>query len=292
MSTPRPSRSRAQIRRLHRRRHQVDGAGRHRRRGRAASSARPTRRRDFDVVSNPEFLREGSAIDDFMRPDRVVDRHRERARARGHARALPPAVPERDADPVHRACETAELIKYAANAFLAMKITFINEIADLCEKVGADVHDVARGIGLDGRIGTQVPASPGPGYGGSCFPKDTLALVKTARDAGAPSRLDRDRRSRSTTRASAQMVEHDRRRARRLGRGQDGRGPRPHLQAEHRRHARRARAVDHPAAAGEARRQGAAPTIPKAWTRRKKLMPDVDYRERCLRRDRPAPTRW
>ena len=142
---------------------------------------------EFDVASNPEFLREGSAIPDFMRPDRVVI-GAESDRAREVLRRLYRPLYLIEAPIVFTGIETAELTKYAANAFLAMKVTFINEMADLCEKVGADVHDVARGIGLDGRIGRKF-LHPGPGYGGSCFPKDTLALVRTAQDYGAPSRL-------------------------------------------------------------------------------------------------------
>jgi UDPglucose 6-dehydrogenase len=142
---------------------------------------------DFDVASNPEFLREGNAIGDFMRPDRVVI-GTESERAREVLRRLYRPLYLIEAPIVFTGIETAELTKYAANAFLAMKVTFINEMADLCEKVGADVHDVARGIGLDGRIGRKF-LHPGPGYGGSCFPKDTLALVRTAQDYGAPSRL-------------------------------------------------------------------------------------------------------
>jgi UDPglucose 6-dehydrogenase len=142
---------------------------------------------DFDVASNPEFLREGSAIGDFMRPDRVLI-GAESDRARDVLRQLYRPLYLIEAPIVFTGIETAELTKYAANAFLAMKVTFINEMADLCEKVGADVHDVARGIGLDGRIGRKF-LHPGPGYGGSCFPKDTLALVRTAQDYGAPSRL-------------------------------------------------------------------------------------------------------
>jgi UDPglucose 6-dehydrogenase len=141
----------------------------------------------FDVASNPEFLREGNAIGDFMRPDRVVI-GAESDRARDVLRQLYRPLYLIEAPIVFTAIETAELTKYAANAFLAMKVTFINEMADLCEKVGADVHDVARGIGLDGRIGRKF-LHPGPGYGGSCFPKDTLALVRIAQDYGAPSRL-------------------------------------------------------------------------------------------------------
>ena len=142
---------------------------------------------DFDVASNPEFLREGAAISDFMRPDRVViGTGSERARevlGRVYRPLYLIETPIIFTEP-----ETAELIKYAANAFLATKITFINEMADLCEKLGADVHDVARGIGLDGRIGRKF-LHAGPGFGGSCFPKDTLALVRTAAQAGAPTRI-------------------------------------------------------------------------------------------------------
>jgi len=139
---------------------------------------------DFDVVSNPEFLREGSAISDFMRPDRVVI-GAETDRARNLMRQLYNPLYLIETPILFTRRETAELIKYAANAFLATKITYINEIADLCEKVGADVHDVARGMGLDGRIGGKF-LHPGPGYGGSCFPKDTLALVRIAQEAGTP----------------------------------------------------------------------------------------------------------
>jgi UDPglucose 6-dehydrogenase len=142
---------------------------------------------DFDVASNPEFLREGNAIGDFMRPDRVVI-GAESERAREVLRRLYRPLYLIEAPIVFTGIEAAELTKYAANAFLAMKVTFINEMADLCEKVGADVHDVARGIGLDGRIGRKF-LHPGPGFGGSCFPKDTLALVRIAQEYGAPSRL-------------------------------------------------------------------------------------------------------
>jgi UDPglucose 6-dehydrogenase len=142
---------------------------------------------EFDVASNPEFLREGNAIGDFMRPDRVVI-GTESERAREVLRRLYRPLYLIEAPIVFTGIETAELTKYAANAFLAMKVTFINEMADLCEKVGADVHDVARGIGLDGRIGRKF-LHAGPGYGGSCFPKDTLALMRTAQDYDAPSRL-------------------------------------------------------------------------------------------------------
>ncbi len=137
----------------------------------------------FDVASNPEFLREGSAIEDFMRPDRVVIGADSEA-ARAVLRALYRPLYLLETPMVFTGIETAELIKYAANAFLATKITFINEIADLCEAVGADVQEVAKGIGLDGRIGGKF-LHAGPGFGGSCFPKDCRALVRTAREAEA-----------------------------------------------------------------------------------------------------------
>lgn len=139
---------------------------------------------DFDVVSNPEFLREGSAITDFTHPDRVIIGATSE-RARETMREVYRPLFLNQTPIVFTERRTAELIKYAANTFLATKITFINEIADLCEKVGANVQDVARGIGLDGRIGNKF-LHAGPGYGGSCFPKDTLALVRTAQDFGSP----------------------------------------------------------------------------------------------------------
>ncbi len=142
---------------------------------------------DFTVVSNPEFLREGAAINDFKRPDRVVvGTTDERARERMSELYRPLFLNETPIIFTER--RTSELIKYAANAFLAMKITFINEVADLCEAVDANVQEVARGIGLDNRIGRKF-LNAGPGYGGSCFPKDTLALMKTARDSDAPIEL-------------------------------------------------------------------------------------------------------
>jgi UDPglucose 6-dehydrogenase len=143
-----------------------------------------TERVNFDVASNPEFLREGAAIEDFMRPNRVVIGV-ESERGREKMRELYRPLFLIETPILFTGLETAELIKYAANGFLAMKISFINQVADLCEKVGADVHDVARGIGLDGRIGQKF-LHPGPGYGGSCFPKDTRALVEIARQAHAP----------------------------------------------------------------------------------------------------------
>ena len=139
---------------------------------------------DIDIASSPEFLREGSAIEDFMRPDRVVI-GADTERARETVASLYRPLFLRDTPIIQTSLETAELIKYAANTFLATKITFINEFADLCEKVGADVQELAKGIGLDGRIGGKF-LHAGPGYGGSCFPKDTEALVRSAQDAEAP----------------------------------------------------------------------------------------------------------
>jgi UDPglucose 6-dehydrogenase len=142
---------------------------------------------EVSVASNPEFLREGAAIGDFKRPDRIVV-GAEDPRAEETLREIYRPLFLNQAPILVTGRRTAELTKYAANAFLATKITFINEIADLCEQVGADVQQVARGIGLDNRIGAKF-LHAGPGYGGSCFPKDTLALVKTAQDAGTPVRL-------------------------------------------------------------------------------------------------------
>ncbi|HEY0084645.1 MAG TPA: UDP-glucose/GDP-mannose dehydrogenase family protein [Allosphingosinicella sp.] len=139
------------------------------------------------VVSNPEFLREGAAIEDFKRPDRIVVGTEDEDAAEILREVYRPLYLNK-APLLFTSRRTAELIKYAANAFLATKITFINEIADLCEIVGADVQDVSRGIGLDNRIGGKF-LHAGPGYGGSCFPKDTLALLKTAEDHGAPLRV-------------------------------------------------------------------------------------------------------
>ena len=146
----------------------------------------------FAVASNPEFLREGAAIADFKRPDRIIigtgDAGNDQEWARNMMREVYRPLFLNRAPILFTSRASAELTKYAANAFLATKITFINEIADLCEKVGADVQDVARGIGLDNRIGAKF-LHAGPGYGGSCFPKDTLALLKTAEDLGAPIRI-------------------------------------------------------------------------------------------------------
>jgi UDPglucose 6-dehydrogenase len=142
---------------------------------------------DFDVASNPEFLREGSAISDFMRPDRVV-LGVESARAEAMLRELYRPLNLIEAPIQVTDLESAEIIKYASNAFLATKISFINEISQLCEKTGADVHAVAKGMGLDGRIGKKF-LHAGPGYGGSCFPKDTVALIRMAQEHGVSSRI-------------------------------------------------------------------------------------------------------
>jgi len=142
---------------------------------------------EFDVASNPEFLREGAAIDDFMRPDRVVV-GTSSEKAQEVMRAVYRPLYLNETPILFTKRETAEIIKYAANAFLATKITFINEIADLCEQVGADVQHVAKGIGLDGRIGSKF-LHAGPGYGGSCFPKDTLALTRAGQKYSAPQRI-------------------------------------------------------------------------------------------------------
>jgi UDPglucose 6-dehydrogenase len=141
----------------------------------------------FDMASNPEFLREGSALEDFRRPDRVVVGC-DTERAREVMREVYRPLYLNETPILFTSRESSELIKYAANAFLATKITFINEMADICEKVGGNVQDVARGIGLDGRIGNKF-LHAGPGYGGSCFPKDTLALVQTAQQLNAPTRI-------------------------------------------------------------------------------------------------------
>lgn len=168
---------------------------------------------DVAVVSNPEFLREGAAIEDFKRPDRIVIGI-EDERARAVMTEVYRPLYLNKAPLMFTARRTSELIKYAANAFLAMKITFINEVADLCEAVGSNVQDVAHGIGLDKRIGSKF-LHAGPGYGGSCFPKDTLALVKTAQDYGSPLRLIEttvainDQRKRAMARKVARAVGPD-----------------------------------------------------------------------------------
>jgi UDPglucose 6-dehydrogenase len=143
---------------------------------------------DFSVVSNPEFLREGAAINDFQHPDRIVVGLNDDSRAREVMAEVYRPLYLNQAPLLFTSRRTSELIKYAANSFLAMKVTFINEMAELCERVGADVQEVARGIGLDNRIGSKF-LNAGPGYGGSCLPKDTLALVRTAQENGTSLRL-------------------------------------------------------------------------------------------------------
>ena len=187
------------------------------------------------MVSNPEFLREGAAIRDFKHPDRIVVGIDE-PRAREVMTELYRPLYLNRAPIMFTDRRTAELIKYAANAFLATKITFINEIADLAEKVGADVQEIARGIGLDNRIGAKF-LHAGPGFGGSCFPKDTVALLKTGQDNAAPLRIVEavvavnDARKRAMARKVAHALGGELRGKRRRGAG-------PDLQAEHRRHAR------------------------------------------------------
>ena len=204
-------------------------------------------RADFAVVSNPEFLREGAAIEDFKRPDRIVVGLEDEAARDVMAEVYRPLL--LNASPLlFVSRRTAELTKYAANAFLAMKITFINEIADLCEAVDADVQEVARGIGLDPRIGANFLRA-GPGYGGSCFPKDTMALATTARDHQIPLRLIETTVSvneKPKTRHGAK----DHRGVRGLGPGQGDHRAGAHLQARYRRYARIAGDHDHRNAAG------------------------------------------
>ena len=234
---------------------------------------------EFDVVSNPEFLREGSAIEDFMRPDRVVIGV-ESERARDVMAAVYRPLYLIETPIVFTKIETAELIKYAANAFLATKITFINEIADLCEKVGADVHDVARGIGLDGRIGRKF-LHPGPGYGGSCFPKDTLALAHTAREArrAAAHRRAGDRGQQHAQEEDGaeghRLLRRLGRRARRSPCSASPSSPTPTTCATRRRSTscRRCRRP--------ARRSW--PSIPRAWRRRPSMLPGVTFAKHRLR---------
>ncbi len=211
---------------------------------------RPRRAPHIAVVSNPEFLREGAAIEDFKRPDRIVV-GTDDERAREVMTEIYRPLYLNSSPLLFTSRRTSELIKYAANAFLATKITFINEIADLCERVGANVQEVARGIGLDNRIGAKF-LHAGPGYGGSCFPKDTLALVRTAQEAGAPLRIVEtvvgvnDARKSSMARKVVAALGGERA-------GRNRRRARPHLQAQHRRYARGAVHRHHPLAFGQGR---------------------------------------
>ena len=235
---------------------------------------------DFAVVSNPEFLREGAAIADFKRPDRIVI-GTEDDRARDVMAELYRPLYLNQPPLLFTARRTSELIKYAANAFLAIKITFINEIADLCESVGADVQEVARGIGLDNRIGAKF-LHAGPGYGGSCFPKDTLALVKTGAGLRARRCASSRRWWRSTTSASAPWAARSSRpaaaacAARRIARA------RPHLQAQHRRHARRAVAGHHHRRCRMPARACVA-YDPEGMDQARAMLTDVDLRAGSLR---------
>ena len=201
----------------------------------------------FAVVSNPEFLREGAAIKDFKQPDRVVIGVDDE-RARAVMADIYQPMERAGCQMIYTSRRSSEMIKYAANVFLAMKVTFINEIADLCERLDADVMDVSRGVGLDDRIGAKF-LNPGPGFGGSCFPKDTLALTKLAIEAKAPIRLVETLVEVNDKRKLA-MAAQSRQSLRRLGRRQAYRRARAHLQAEDRRHARRAEPGDHSGVAG------------------------------------------
>ena len=205
---------------------------------------------DVTVVSNPEFLREGAAIEDFKRPDRIVIGIDEE-RARASMTEIYRPLYLNSAPLMFTSRRTAELIKYAANAFLAMKITYINEMADLCEKAGANVQEVARGIGLDDRIGTKF-LHAGPGYGGSCFPKDTLALVRTGEAFGAPLRLVETTIAINDCAQARHGRQSDRGLRRRCARQEDRRA-RPDLQAQYRRPARGALARHHRGAAAGGR---------------------------------------
>ena len=192
-------------------------------------------RSDVAVVSNPEFLREGSAVHDFLNPDRIViGADDQSAAVRVQSLYLGITAPVIVTDPA-----SAETIKYAANAFLATKISFVNAVAAVCEAVGADIKDVALGMGYDTRIGHEF-LKPGPGWGGSCFPKDTRAMVRIAEDAG----YDFDLLKGVVTVNDEQLAprrRQDRRARRRFGRGQAHRGLGPHLQGPHRRPPRVAR---------------------------------------------------
>ena len=227
----------------------------------------------MSVASNPEFLREGAAIADFKHPDRIVvgaeDEH-----AREVLREIYRPLFLNQAPILFTGRRTAELTKYAANAFLAIKISFINEIADLCEAVGADVQDVARGIGLDNRIGPKF-LHAGPGYGGSCFPKDTLALLRTAEEAGVEQRIVSTVVEVNDERKEA-MAERVVDGARRKRRRQAHRRARPGVQAQHRRHARRA--VD-PAGQGpdRRRRRSRRRSTRSRASRREPLLTDIEF---------------
>ena len=227
----------------------------------------------FAVVSNPEFLREGAAIDDFKRPDRIVI-GTEDARAEAVMREVYRPLYLNAAPILVTGRRTAELTKYAANAFLATKITFINEIADLCEQVGADVQEVARGIGLDNRIGSKF-LHAGPGLWRLVL---SQGHAGPGQDGAGCRHADADRRDGGGGQRPAEACHGAQGDPglRRLGAGQDDRVARPHLQAEYRRHARRAVAgASSPGCRMPVRRS--APTIPRAWTQARLLLPDIAY---------------
>ena len=229
-------------------------------------------KQEFAVVSNPEFLREGSAIEDFLRPDRVVIGARTQ-RAIDVMLEIYAPLKAAGVPFVVANVESAEMIKYASNGFLATKITFINEVAELCEAVGADVDVVARGMGLDNRIGPKF-LHPGPGYGGSCFPKDTRAVAQIAEEHGLRFEI-----------IEAVLSANERVKRRMIGkieaafggaRRQDRRGARPRLQGRHRRHAR---VAGDPGHRGPASKRGATVRAfdPAAMTAAKPLLPPITY---------------
>jgi UDPglucose 6-dehydrogenase len=239
----------------------------------AIRKARPDA--DFDIASNPEFLREGAAIDDFMRPDRVVVGVESDRAAEVMAEVYRPLF-LREFPIVTTSLESAEMIKYAANAFLATKITFINEIAALCEATGADVKSVAKGMGLDNRIGRTSSCMPGPGYGGSCFPKDTRALARIGQEHGTPMRIT-ETVIEVNEAMKRRMIEKLRELLRRVVQRQDDRGAGRDLQAQYRRHARGA-VADHRARAGR-RRRAVRVTDPQGRREGEALLPGVTWAE-------------
>ena len=242
---------------------------------------------EFDVASNPEFLREGAAIDDFMRPDRVVVGVQNDRAAEVMAEVYRPLF-LRDFPIVTTDLESAEMIKYAANAFLATKITFINEIAALCEKVGADVKEVSKGMGLDGRIGNKF-LHAGPGYGGSCFPKDTSALARIGQEHAVPMQIT-ETVIKVNDEIKRRMIDKVVDLCGRLRERQDHRDAGRHLQAQHRRHARRP-CPDHRARAGRRRRQGARRSIRRAGARARRCCPACNG-SKTPTRPRRTPMCW
>ena len=267
-------------------RHQVDRSRRHRRRNRAHSRRRRGERR-LGRVQSRNSCAKARRSRDFKHPDRIVV-GADDDRAQEVLQEIYRPLFLNRAPILITGRRTAELTKYAANAFLAVKISFINEIADLCEAVDADVQDVARGIGLDNRIGPKF-LHAGPGYGGSCFPKDTLALLQTADKAGVDQRIVRTTVA-GQRRAQGEHGRAGRARARRRSAGQAHRRPRPRVQAQHRRHARGA--LD---PADRRRWSNAAPTssrsIPSRASRRRRSSAGSSSHP-TPRAPRRAPTRW